>query len=85
MLYANCNAELAACGPWDHLAKGNQVGVASLVEPFPADDIFLVKVSQMGDRSAERGNAESACSSQNFQGIPERFLFRETPWCNVVK
>ena len=85
MPYSDRDSELAAGGSRDHLAKGDQIGVAPLIEPFSADDIFLVKVSEMGDRPAERADPEFACSGQDLQGIPERFLFDKTPWCNVVK
>jgi hypothetical protein len=48
-----CDAKLAARWAWNHLAKGDQVRIALIIEPFSSDHILLVEVSKVSDRPPE--------------------------------
>jgi hypothetical protein len=52
------DADLARSRPRQELAKGDEIGVAAVVEPTPPDDELVAKIAEMRDRSAEGGEAE---------------------------
>jgi hypothetical protein len=49
------------------LAERHEIGVVRLVDPPPLHDIFRVKVAEVGDRSAEGGQAESSRRPEHLE------------------
>jgi hypothetical protein len=41
------------------LAKGDQIGIGALIEPFPSRDELFPEISEMGDRAAQSGQPQS--------------------------
>ena len=62
----DADADLAAGRSRQKLTERHQIGVALLVEPMAAHDIFIVEVAEMRDRSAERGEPEAQRDGEHF-------------------
>src|SRR6516225_4908802 len=55
---ANRYADLAAGRPWKKLTERDKIGICAFIKPSATDDIFVRKISEMGDWSAKRCETE---------------------------
>ena len=60
------NADLARCRPGQELAEGDDVGIGTIGEPSPLGDELFPEIAEMGDRPAERGEAEAQEDRQHL-------------------
>jgi hypothetical protein len=67
---SDVEADLAACGPWQELAKPDEVGQGMFVDPLSAHDEFFSKVADVRDRAAKASQAEPDKDPQNLNGEP---------------
>src|SRR4030095_215039 len=63
----NRDADLAASGSREKLAKRYQVCIAPLVKPFSSDYILVMKISQVRNRSAKGGKTEAQGHTEDFK------------------
>ena len=59
-------SDLAAGRAGQKLAKRDKIGIARLVDPLPAQNQLVAEVTEMGDRTAKRGQPESQKDAENF-------------------
>ena len=59
-------------GPGQKLAEGDDVGVGAIVDPSPPGHEFLAEIAEMGDRTAERGEAEPQKDREDLGPGPGR-------------
>jgi hypothetical protein len=64
---------LAGCGARQELAQGDEVRVPILVDPASAHDEFIVKVSKVGDGTAERAHPQLQKGAE--------YLSKPCAWC----
>lgn len=72
----DASTPLTARGTRQELAERHQVGVALLVDQLAADDVLVAEVPEVGDRPAERGQAEPRGDAQHLQRRSARVLGR---------
>lgn len=61
------DADLTARRPREELAEGDEVGIATVIEPAAALDEFRAEVAQVRDRAAEGNQAQLQESEQDFE------------------
>lgn len=66
---------MAAGWTGQELAQTYKVRVGVLIESLTANDEFLSEISDMGDRSAEAGNAQPQKDEQNLERRADVLLF----------
>lgn len=64
---ADREADLTAGGTGQELTKPDQIGVGMLVDPVPPYNELVAEVPDVGDRTAEAGQAEPQENPQNLQ------------------
>lgn len=55
---AEAEPKLAACRPWQELAKGKELAEVIVVEPLASGDDLVPEVRKMGDGAPEGGQSE---------------------------
>ena len=68
--------ELAGRRPRQQVRERHQLGEARVVEPASADDVLLPEVPDVGNRPAERGQAEP---ERDTERLPGRACYRDRP------
>jgi hypothetical protein len=64
----DCETGLAARGARQELAERDQVRECAFLEPRAPDDELVAEIADVGDRPAERGQAELEKDAQDFEG-----------------
>ena len=73
------DADLARSRPRQELAKGDEIGVAAVVEPTPPDDELVAKIAEMRDRSAEGGQSQPKEYGKDFKPVTWNGSYRRGP------
>ena len=79
---ADGDADLTAGRTGQKLAERHEIGIGFFIQPAPADDILITKVTEVSNRAAERSQTEAEADAKHVE--PVCALCRSCRHCFVL-